>query len=541
MRKRLFRYITMALSLWIFLGGSIGQVYAQDEFNPTPPPEPGKLTLLLSTDPHGSAYLEQTNPSGIYDTGTEVTVRAYPHTDYEFVAWQSADGEELSGLSEYTFTLTEKNARLIAKLRFNPKENPSEPGDGYYNLITTVAPSMAGWVEQSGQGIYENGKEVTLIAHAYPDYVFDHWESDGKNVSEETTYRFTMPGKHVYLRAVYDWKPQSPIEPEIGYCLYVNTSDPEAGCVSQSGNGIYELGDEVTVIASPTKDYDFIGWYDEAGMCLSTDISYTLTISKRTTTIEARFKKREAPVDEVEIVPGPNPDDPSSTEKGGEVEVIGEAIPGQTVEIIAMPKPGYAFEGWYLDGVFIPEAEMSHEILIGKDMGKLEAKFRELPVDLEVEGGENGWAEVTRYRGDVINLKAEPIVDHTFMGWYLLDQLLSKALNYDFDVNILRAALPAIRAALPAIRAVYTKGTVANETIAREELVTIAFSGNQLCVTARQAIRRLMVYSFEGDLLGTNGQMEQGDIYRLSIRSPLLLVIEATDGTRIVCKLSSGR
>ena len=172
----------MALSLWIFLGGSIGQVYAQDEFNPTPPPEPGKLTLLLSTDPHGSAYLEQTNPSGIYDTGTEVTVRAYPHTDYEFVAWQSADGEELSGLSEYTFTLTEKNARLIAKLRFNPKENPSEPGDGYYNLITTVAPSMAGWVEQSGQGIYENGKEVTLIAHAYPDYVFDHWESDGKNV-----------------------------------------------------------------------------------------------------------------------------------------------------------------------------------------------------------------------------------------------------------------------------------------------------------------------------------------------------------------------
>ena len=158
----------MILSLWIFLGGSIGQVYAQDEFNPTPPPEPGKLTLLLSTDPHGSAYLEQTNPSGIYDTGTEVTVRAYPHTDYEFVAWQSADGEELSGLSEYTFTFTEKNACLIAKLRFNPKENPSEPGDGYYNLITTVAPSMAGWVEQSGQGIYENGKEVTLIAHAYP-------------------------------------------------------------------------------------------------------------------------------------------------------------------------------------------------------------------------------------------------------------------------------------------------------------------------------------------------------------------------------------
>lgn len=525
----------MALSLWIFLGGSIGQVYAQDEFDPTPPPEPGKLTLLLSTDPHGSAYFEQTNPSGIYDTGTEVTVRAYPHTDYEFVAWQSADGEELSGLSEYTFTLTEKNARLIAKLRFNPKENPSEPGDGYYNLITTVAPSMAGWVEQGRQGIYENGKEVELTAHAYPDYVFDHWESDGKKVSEEATYRFTMPGKHVYLRAVYDWKPKDPSEPEIGYCLYVNTSDPEAGYVSQSGNGIYELGDEVTVIASPTKDYDFIGWYDEAGVCLSTDISYTLTISKRTTTIEARFKKREAPVDEVEIVPGPNPDDPSSTEKGGEVEVIGEAIPGQTVEIVAKPEPGYAFEGWYVDGVFIPEAEMDHTILIDKDMKKLEAKFKELPVELEVEGGEHGWAEVTRYRGETITLKAEPVVDHTFMGWYLLDQLLSKALHYDFDVNILRAALPAIRA-------VYVEGTVANETIAAEAPVMIAFCGDKLSVTAYQAIRRLMVYSFDGVSLGSHGLLEAGELYRISLpESPLILVIETRDGTRIVRKLSSGR
>lgn len=535
MRKRLFRYITMILSLWIFLGGSIGQVYAQDEFNPTPPPEPGKLTLLLSTDPQGAAYFEQTNPSGIYDTGTEVTVRAYPHTNYEFVAWQSADGEELSGLSEYTFTLTEKNARLIAKLRFNPKENPSEPGDGYYNLITTVAPSMAGWVEQSGQGIYENGKEVTLIAHAYHDYVFNHWESDGKKVSEEASYRFTMPGKHVYLRAVYDWKPKDPSEPEIGYCLYVNTSDPEAGYVSQSGNGIYELGDEVTVIASPTKDYDFIGWYDEAGVCLSTDISYTLSISKRSTTIEARFKKREAPVDEVEIGVGSDPDDPSFDENGGKVKVIGEAIPGQRVEIIAEPEEGYAFEGWYLDGVFIPEAEMSHEILIGKDMGRLEAKFRELPVDLEVEGGENGWVEVTRYRGDVINLKAEPVEDHTFMGWYLLDQLLSKALRYEFDVNILRAALPAIRA-------VYVEGTVANETIAREVPVTIAFSRNQLCVTARQTILRLMVYSFDGVSLGAHGLLEAGDVYRVSVpESPSLLVIETMDGTRIVRKLSSGR
>lgn len=76
----------MALSLWIFLGGSIGQVYAQDEFNPTPPPEPGETNALTL---HGSPRIRlfgANDPSGIYDTGTEVTVRAYPDTDYEFVA-----------------------------------------------------------------------------------------------------------------------------------------------------------------------------------------------------------------------------------------------------------------------------------------------------------------------------------------------------------------------------------------------------------------------------------------------------------------------
>ena len=212
--------------------------------------------------------------------------------------------------------------------------------------------------------------------------------------------------------------------------------------------------------------------------------------------------------------------------------VIGEAIPGQQIEIIAEPEPGYAFEGWYLDGVFIPEAEMNHTILIDRNMGRLEAKFRELPIDLEVEGGEHNWAQVTRYRGETISLKAEPVKGHTFMGWYLLDQLLSKALRYDFDVNILRVALPAIRA-------VYVKGTVTNAKISAEVPVTISLSRNQLRVTAHQEIRRLMIYSFNGTLLGAHGSLKAGDACCVFVpERPLLLVIEIKDGSRIVQKLT---
>ena len=86
MKKRLFRYISVCMSLWIFLIGSYGQIHAQDEFNPTPPPEPGKLTILLSSDPQGVAYLEQTNSYGIYDIGSEVTEHALINLAVAFLA-----------------------------------------------------------------------------------------------------------------------------------------------------------------------------------------------------------------------------------------------------------------------------------------------------------------------------------------------------------------------------------------------------------------------------------------------------------------------
>ena len=67
-----------------------------------------------------------------------------------------------------------KNRKLTALLAFNPKDNPAEPGNGYYKLITQSSPDNGGLVNQfigedQTTGLYQPGTKVTLRASAYPD------------------------------------------------------------------------------------------------------------------------------------------------------------------------------------------------------------------------------------------------------------------------------------------------------------------------------------------------------------------------------------
>lgn len=533
MRAKLNYISYICAAIWILLWGSNGGAMAQG-FNPTPPPEPGLLSLMLSSLPSSGADLEQSNYAGVYHLGEEVTVRAYPNSNYQFEAWISEDGTLLSTKSEYKFKI-ERNMRLIAKLIFNPSDNPAEPGAGYYNLVTTLKPNVAGSVSQSGQGIYKNGESVTVTANPYPDYKFLYWQSKGEIVSRDAQYSFTMPAKHYYLEAVFDWYPEDPTEPSAGYRLYLSSSDPIAGYASQSGNGVYDLGDEVTIVASPYIGYSFVGWYED-GECLSTRIKHTITINSRKRFIEARFKKNE-PQEEtpmVEIVPGADPDDPSVDRPHGTVEVVGLPILGQQVEITAIPEEGYAFEGWYVNGEFIPEAEMDHKLLIEEGMEKIEAKFKRLPVEVETDGSDEKWATVTRYKDGVITLLAKEVEDHTFMGWYLLDRLLSKALKYDFDVNI-------IRSKLPVIRAVYVKGTVSNQILVTDDdpLQVIPHDGMVL-LRARRAIVRVIVSGFDGRPLHISGAMEAGEDREFANPGkPYIIILVDAKGRRYAMKLSS--
>lgn len=452
--KSCYSYILLLLA-WL-LTGATAELRAQT-WNPDSPPEPGLLSVTLTSSPAGCAYFSQTW-DGAHTAGTEVTIHVEPYRDYDFVAWVDEQGAQVATQPDYTFAVT-KNRRFTALLQFNPKDNPEEPGNGYYKLVTTASPTNGGWIGQSGQGLYLTGELVMLTAYAYPDYQFSHWEQKGERVGDEPTLTFTMPKSHAYYTAVYTWNPASPSEPgQSTAWLYLENKLPEGGYVSQSGNGVYALGSEVTVEASPYIGYQFDGWYAE-GRLLSTRHAYTFTIQQSRLTLEARFSKMQTSTDApstptVDI----KPVDEQGEAAHGEIQVQGLAIPGQKITVTATPEEGYAFEGWYLNGELIEDAEMVYQLMVENDTQSLVAKFRELPFQLLMEGGEKGWAQVTRYLGTIAQLLAEEVEGYTFEGWYRGETLLSKERSFALDVTSLRAALPEVTAK-------YVEGATANATV----------------------------------------------------------------------------
>ncbi|MGM9760637.1 MAG: InlB B-repeat-containing protein [Parabacteroides sp.] len=539
--------------IWLvgLLTGVPTQLQAQSSWDPESPPEPGQLSVTLVSTPAGCANFSQSNANGRYEKGSAVEINVMPYNDYDFVAWVDEQGTTVSTEPAYRFTV-EKNRRLTASLAFNPKENPAEPGNGFYKLITTSSPGNGGLVnqyvgEENGYGLYESGQSVKLKAIPYPDYAFSHWERNGETIGEQEELLFTMPNRHAYVTAVFTWNPESPAEPgqSVGW-LYVKRNLNEAGNVTQSGNGVYAIGATVRLVASPAFGYRFLGWY-EGSQLLSDRIQFDYTISKNRCTLEARFAQVTTPGNPDTPGPTPDPDpgtpvvpdypeipvqvDPSTSDQGS-VQVEGVMRPGQKVTITAIPEEGYAFEGWYINGVLIEDAEMAYQFIVEHDVESITVKFREIPFQLDNNQQEAGLVKVTKLRGNTAHLSAGPKKGHYFYGWFLSGKLLSKEKEYDFDIR----QLPSLRASnLPVIEAVYLEGTDGITAIQPEEWVSLERQPQQIRITVHRAVRSLTLYDYAGHCLQRQQRIAAGSSLLWEVPpTPCLLRIETERGVTVV-------
>ena len=115
----------------------------------------------------------------------------------------------------------------------------------------------------TGGGVYKEGDSVTVTANEPEEgKIFKGWkDGDGNIVSTEKVYTFTVSGE-VSLTAVYG---------DIEYTVTINGG---------TGGGVYKEGDSVTVTAAePEEGKIFKGWQDADGNIVSTDMSYTFTVS----------------------------------------------------------------------------------------------------------------------------------------------------------------------------------------------------------------------------------------------------------------------
>ena len=117
------------------------------------------------------------------------------------------------------------------------------------------------------------GETITITAKGAPTgKVFDKWTCETAGVTIEfksatsSTTTFVMPASNVKIQAHFravDDKPSVEIKVEGG-----------------TGAGTYKEGDSVTITANdPAEGKVFKGWQDESGKIVSTNKSYTFTVS----------------------------------------------------------------------------------------------------------------------------------------------------------------------------------------------------------------------------------------------------------------------
>ena len=130
------------------------------------------FTITTSAAP---PYAGTTTGDGAYPVGSNATVVAIADTGYGFVNW-TENGAQVSDTPEYTFTVT-ADRTLVAN--FVPA----------YTITTSAAPGIGGMT--SGDGIYNTGTPVTVVASAQPSFEFVNWTEWGTPVSNSATYTFT--------------------------------------------------------------------------------------------------------------------------------------------------------------------------------------------------------------------------------------------------------------------------------------------------------------------------------------------------------------
>ena len=248
---------------WVYEGVTIPTAdVTKQEITFTMPETDVVLTALFEDIIYNITVTNGTSsaPTAKYQEEVTVTANA-PAADKRFDKWE-VTGLDTTGMD---LTKTEIKFRMPdGNVTFTAKYLPIEKYD------ITVVDGTADKTQAKA------GETVTITANPAPaGKVFDKWTCETAGVtiefasatSKQTT--FVMPASNIKIQAHFravDSKPSVEIKVNGG-----------------TGAGTYTQGDEVTVTAEEKDGKVFKGWKDASGNIVSTNKSYTFTVSEEKT------------------------------------------------------------------------------------------------------------------------------------------------------------------------------------------------------------------------------------------------------------------
>ena len=171
--------------------------------------EKQQYTITLSkTDGgwvNGSMVLTtmQTTKSSSFHVDEVVNLQANPSSGYTFAGWY-VEGKFFSSETTLSFYMIEYDMHIEAKF-FENSATINPPQDTYYSI--EVLPTGANGSVSCGITRAKIGTQIIMTATPYLNLTkFDGWYYNGRLLSTNTTYTFTMPANNVIIYARFSSK-----------------------------------------------------------------------------------------------------------------------------------------------------------------------------------------------------------------------------------------------------------------------------------------------------------------------------------------------
>ena len=247
----------------------------------------------------------------------------------------------------------------------------------------------------------------------------------------------------ITIEELVDPAPEPPGPPEPATYIISLSVDPDVGGIA-SGGGTVEDGDTVTVSASPSDGYEFVGWR-ENGSIVSSSASYTFTAAGDRSLTAVFAVVVSGYVVSVSA-------DPSG---GGTVSGGGVYEQGQSVTLTQTVSIGYRFTGWYDASGTLLSSDSTYTFAPAGNVS-ITAKYAVIPVyTITVSVDPSGSGTVTGggtyQQGATVTLTAASADGYRFAAWKENGSTVSDNASYTFTADGSRA-LTAVFEEIPAGR-----------------------------------------------------------------------------------------
>ena len=403
----------------------------EEEWEPAPPVDPGETPQAYITVLSNNTVMGRTKGTASYFVGDTITIQAIPNSGYLFTGWEDGSVDPLRSV------VVTENATYTAY--FSPQ-----------SFTVTVLSDNSEMGTVSGGGTYLYQSSATLVAQPAEGYQFVRWSDDNTEwmhniyVTSDTTLiaYFSIITYHIAAQASNtkygtvtgggDYYQGDVIKLEAipnEDCEFIQWSDgvkdnPRYVTVTQdqsftamfishkavvevlsnniewgttSGSGSYQIGDTITISASPNEGCQFTRWSDGSAeptrtIVVTGDMTFTAYFESQMFTITALTE---------------NPD-------LGQVVGGGLYNMGDTAELIATPNSGCQFMQWS-DGV----TDNPRYVIVTQDESFTAIFIKRVNIDVlsddETMGTTSGSGSYVV--GETITISANPNEGYEFVRW----------------------------------------------------------------------------------------------------------------------------